>query len=311
MKELAMRLGLMLVAVSVIGGCVQMDGSGMKRGGSSSDVVASRFAKKKPDTRKMGSSPSAAMTGSAATPTISVAQPLLGIYSLQALINFDALDGATIDPATGTVAVFGHQRDANSVLPIPYLDYLATAMESQSPIFSLEWTAASQRQVDRALETPDSELVQKLGNLFDANGRLTPIGEWWLTQGGAKVKAGMTRYEANSAVFATVGRTKEAQALALIGARDDALNRGEKGQQEFEELARVMGLYDTILDYAKRYRAGQITQTQLMDTVMPLYIGGIAQVFGQDANFYIQRYRSLRGRGVGFDAPWIRPLPRL
>ena len=45
----------------------------------------------------------------------------------------------------------------------PYLDYLATATESQSPIFSLEWTAASQRQVDRALETPDSELVQKPG----------------------------------------------------------------------------------------------------------------------------------------------------
>ena len=302
MKELAMRLGLMLVAVSFIGGCVQMDGSGLKRGASSSDAVASRFGKKKPYIQEMGSSPSAAMTGSATTPTISVAQPLLGIYSLQALINFDALDGATIDPANGTVAIFGHKQDANSVLPIPYLDYLATAMESQSPIFSLEWTAASQRQVDRALETPDSELVQKLGNLFDANGRLTSIGEWWLTQGGAKVKAGMTRYEANSAVFATVGRTKEAQALALIGARDDALNRGEKGQQEFEELARVMGLYDTILDYAQRYRAGQITQTQLMDTVMPLYIGGIAQVFGQDADFYVQRYRALRGRGVGFDA---------
>ena len=85
MKELAMRLVLMLVAVSFIGGCVQMDGSGMKRGGSSSDAVASQFGKKKPDThQKMGSSPSAAMTGSAATPTISLAQPLLGMCSLQA-----------------------------------------------------------------------------------------------------------------------------------------------------------------------------------------------------------------------------------
>ena len=301
MKELAMRLSLMLLAVSIIGGCVQMDGSGMKRGGSFSDAAAGRFAKKKPYAQEMESSPSAAMMGSAAIPTISVVQPLLGIYSLQALINFDALDGATIDPATGTVALFGHKQDTNSVLPIPYLDYLATALESQSPIFSLEWTAASQRQVDRALETPDSELVQKLGDLFDAKGRLTNIGEWWLTQGGAKVTAGMTRYEANSAVFAAVGRTKEAQALALIGARDEALNRGEQGREEFEQLVRVLGLYDTMADYAQRYRAGQITQTQLMDAMMPLYIGGIAQVFGQDANFYVQHYRTLRGRGVGFD----------
>ena len=302
MKRLGMRLALVLVTVSFIGGCMKFDGQTMKRPNSSSDAVAGRLGKKKPSAQAPENSPSNAMIGSAATPTISVTQPLLGIYSLQALIDFDALDGAAVDPATGTVSLFGHKQNSSHVLPVPYLDYLATAMESQSPIFSLEWTPASQRQVDRALETPDSELVQKLGNLFDANGRLTPIGEWWLKQGGAQVKAGMTRYEANSQVFASLGRTQEAQALALIGARDEALNRGEKGQEEFEQLARVLGLYDTILDYAQRYRAGQITQTQLMDAVMPLYIGGIAQVFGQDSNTYIQRYRSLRSRGYDFDA---------
>jgi hypothetical protein len=112
----------------------------------------------------------------------------------------------------------------------------------------------------------------------------------------------MTRYEANSQVFAALGRTKEARALQLIGARDQALERGEQGREEFEELARVLGIYDAIAEQARRYRAGQITQTQLMDTVMPLYIGGIAEVFGQEPSRYVQQYRSLRSRGYAFEA---------
>ena len=302
MKRIAIQLAFVLVTLSLLSACVPIDGQGMKRSNSSSDALAGRLGKKRPYAQAPEDNPSNAMTGSGAIPTISVAQPLLGIYSLQALIDFDSLDGATVDPVTGTVSLFGHKQNSNYATPVPYLDYLATAMESESPIFSLEWTAASERQVDRALEIRDSELVQKLGNLFDSNGRLTSIGEWWLKQGGAQVKAGMTRYEANSQVFAAVGRTKEARALALIGARDEALNRGGQGREEFEELARVLGIYDTILEYAQRYRAGEITQAQLMDTAMPLYIGGIAQVFGQDSNTYIQRYRSLRSRGYGFDA---------
>ena len=302
MKRIAIHLAFMLAILSCSSACVQFDGRAMKRPNSSSEAVGGRFAKKRPDAQTPENSPSDAMTGSAATPTISLTQPLLGIYSLQALIDFDSLDGATVDPVTGTVSLFGHKQNSSHVRPVPYLDYLATGMESAAPIFSLEWTAASEKQVDRALEMQDSELVQKLGNLFDSNGRLTSIGEWWLTQGGAQVKAGMTRYEANSQVFASLGRTKEAQALALIGARDEALNRGGQGREEFEALARVLGIYDTIADYAGRYRAGEITQTQLMDVAMPLYIGGIAEVFGQDPNFYIQNYRSLRSRGLGFDA---------
>ncbi len=301
MRKIAMQLALMLLAVGFMGACVQFDGQAMKRPGSSFDAGPSRLAKKRPFAQGPESGPSPAATGWAATPTISITQPLLGVYSLQALIDFDSLDGATVDPVTGTVSLFGHKQNSNAVLPVPYLDYLATGMESQSPIFSLEWTAASERQVDRALQMPDSELVDRLANIFDSNGRLTPIGEWWLSQGGAQVRAGMTRYEANSQVFAALGRTKEARAIALIGARDEALNRGESGRQEFEDLTRVLGIYDAIADAARRYRAGEISQAQLMDTAMPLYIGGVAGVFGQNADAYVQQYRMLRGRGYGFD----------
>ena len=65
-------------------------------------------------------------------------QPLTGIYSLQALIDFDSLDGATFDPAFGTVSLFGHKKDSDHFTPVSYLDYLATAMECESPTFSLE-----------------------------------------------------------------------------------------------------------------------------------------------------------------------------
>jgi hypothetical protein len=230
MRKAAMHVASMLLALIFMSACVQFDPGAMKLPAGSSDAAAGQFGKKRASSKPSAADFGSPVTGSAATPTMAVTQPLLGIFSLQALIDFDVLDGAVVDPATGTVSLFGHKRDSRAVVPVPYLDYLATALESQSPIFSLEWTAASERQVDRALEMRDSELVEKLGNIFDANGRLTPIGEWWLQQGRAQVRAGMTRYEANSQVFAALGRTKEARALQLIGARDQALERGGAGQ---------------------------------------------------------------------------------
>ncbi|HVN96785.1 MAG TPA: hypothetical protein VMT62_10170 [Syntrophorhabdaceae bacterium] len=301
-----------LVIVSVLSGCMPLPQPGDGTYGSSGGRLAQKKGAPQAALKRSGSSPGASLSRSgmadasattgSGTPVITVTQPLAGVYSLQALIAFDDLDGAIYDPATGTVSLFGHRESNNYSTAVPYLDYLATALESKSPIFSLEWTAASERQVDRALTISDSELVDKLGDIFDQNGRLTPIGEWWLKQGGAQVRAGMTRYDANSKVFEATGRTKEARALQLIGARDEALNRGEQGREEFEELARVLGIYDQLADYAGRYRAGQISQVELMDYAMPLYVGGIAEVFGQNPDTYIQRYRLLRSRGVGFDA---------
>lgn len=319
MKKIAITITLMMLILNFAGGCMKIDGQATKRTDGHSKLTYKKGSYSK--AAKMSSSKAdhglSMKAGAGNLPvkgknqTSAMTQPLSGIYSLQALIDFDSLDGAMVDPMTGTVSLFGHKQNTDHFMKVPYLDYLATGMESRSPIFSLQWTAESERQVDRAMEMSDSELVQKLGDIFDSNGRLTPLGEWWLKQGGAQVRAGMTRYEANSQVFASLGRMKEAQALALIGARDEAINRGGQGKQEFEELTQVLGIYDAIADQARLYRAGRISHTQLMDTAMPLYIGAVAQVFGQDSNTYTQRYRSLRSRGYGFDEALNRTIAQI
>ena len=54
-------------------------------------------------------------------------------------------NGATYDATTQTLSLFGHRRHADRLSKVPYLDLLASALESDSPIFSLEWTASSRR----------------------------------------------------------------------------------------------------------------------------------------------------------------------
>lgn len=123
-----------------------------------------------------------------ATPGLSAPSFSNGLYSLQALIDFDSLEGASFDPETKTLALFGRHRRPDKFIQIPYLDHLASALESDSPTFSLEWTPSSKEEVERARHNKDSFF-----KIFDEKGKLNALGEWLFTQGGARVTAGMDR----------------------------------------------------------------------------------------------------------------------
>src|SRR2546429_97718 len=72
-------------------------------------------------------------TGSAPTTLVrsndSIPPAYTGIYSLQALIDFDSLDGALLDLQAGTVSLYGHRAHRAHFVPVAYLDHLATALE--------------------------------------------------------------------------------------------------------------------------------------------------------------------------------------
>jgi hypothetical protein len=61
-----------------------------------------------------------------------------GIYSVQAMLDFDRLETVIFDPATQTISLFGSRRSAKQKLPIAYLEHLATALKYSSSTFSLE-----------------------------------------------------------------------------------------------------------------------------------------------------------------------------
>lgn len=223
-----------------------------------------------------------------------------GIYSLQGSIDFDSLDGAAIDPSTGAISLFGHRTDPNRLVPVAYLDHLATAMECDAPTFSLEWVPESEREVDRALNIQDDDLLDKLAHLFDGGGKLTPLGEWWYQLGGAEVEVGMTRYQANAAALRATGRPHDATALLIIEKRDEALtkNDADAAMAYFRLLCKELDIYDAMEELYRRSERGELTETQYLDAGMVLYIGAVAKLFGQDAQKYENMYQAHRKRGV-------------
>ena len=224
-----------------------------------------------------------------------------GIFSLQALIDFDSLDGAAVDPKTGTVSLFGHRSRTDRRVLIAYLDHLATAMECESPTFDLRWAPGSEAEVEDALGISEDKLIDRLGGLFDGTGHLTPLGAWWYGKGGAQATVGMTRYQANAAALRASGRKDEATALLTLEKREAAMNSGkaDEDQAYFELFCKLLGIDGAIAAEAQKYRAGQISEEQLLDTTLPIYLGAVARLFGQDASTYKDQYFSHRRGGLG------------
>jgi hypothetical protein len=223
--------------------------------------------------------------------------PFTGVYSLQALIDFDVLDGVAFDPSAGTLALFGHQSGREHPLHIAYLDHLATALESKSPTFSLEWTKASERDVDRALEISDKDLVEKLSNYFDDKGHLTSLGAWFLRQGGAEVTEGMERSQAVGKILRATGRTQAGQVMELVGQALRAQNMHQDASDYLMKIYKALGVFEPVRDLSVKYNAGSITKEQLFDQSIPLFLDALATTFEWEQNRYTDRYLELRGQG--------------
>lgn len=223
-----------------------------------------------------------------------------GIYSLQAIIDFDALDGVAIDPVTGTISLFGHRSRSGRRSSIAYLDHLATAMECDSPTLDLRWVPNSEVEINRALNISDESLDTKLTRLYDGNGRLLPLGEWWYRLGGAEAKVGMTRYQANAAALRATGHASDATVLLILEKREECLNNNQSEQADafLRLLYKQLGIFDKAEELYRQSQQGKITETQYLDGSLAMYLGAVAKVFGQNPQAYENGYREERRKGV-------------
>ena len=238
----------------------------------------------------------------------SAASPPSGLYSLDALTGFDTLDGVSYNPAQGTLSLFGHRTRSDKKGDMHYLDLLAAALDSNKPVFSLEWTSSSQREVDRALayfadDRNNDTLTTRLSKIFDANGRLNKKGASFFKALGVNVREGMNKYEFNASLLTASGRPNAGNALRAFGGMVEAVKRNDQAAKKssLEDLVNVLGLYDFISENAARYRNKQITEAQLMDLAWPRILSGLANAFGWDDKKYVDKYWRLRRSGRSYD----------
>ncbi len=235
--------------------------------------------------------------------------PAGGLYLVDAQLNIDTLDGAAFDPVRGTLSLFGHRSRTDGAADQPYLQLLAAALDARQPQLSLEWTPASQRDVDQALarfsdDRNNDALTTEMAHIFDAQGQLNRRGAGFFRALGVNVWVGMNRYEFNGALLTAAGRPGAGEALRTFGNMIEAIKRNdaEAKRTTVEELARALGLYDFIAENARHFRNGEISETELMDRVWPRIVSGLAQAFGWDDGPYIEKYWRLRRSGMAYDA---------
>lgn len=268
---------------------------------------ASRTKQSAPSEQKASlTTPNVSSTVRAALP--SVVSPPSGFYSLDPLVGFDTLDGVSYNPAQGTLSLFGRRTRSDGKADVHYLDLLAAAIDSNKPVFSLEWTPSSQREVDRALayyadDRNNDTLTIRLSKIFDANGRLNRKGASFFKALGVDVREGMNRYEFNASLLTASGRPNAGTALRAFGSMVEAIKRNDPAARNssIEDLANALGLYAFIAENAARYRNGQITIDQLMDLVMPRILSGLANAFGWNDSPYVDKYWRLRRSGSSYE----------
>jgi hypothetical protein len=104
-----------------------------------------------------------------------------GIYSIEKEYSFNVLDSVYYDPSKDQLSLVGHVDNRFSGKKIPYLQHLATLLESPKPEFSLAWTPDSEKRIEGlfAHHISQSE-ADSLTMVYDKAGSLTKVGRYML-----------------------------------------------------------------------------------------------------------------------------------
>jgi hypothetical protein len=153
-----------------------------------------------------------------------------GIYDLDDAIRFNVLDQIDYDLQTGTITLLGHNDEAYRTSNIPYVQYLATLLDSPTPEFSLAWTNDSEARVlelKRRLESDEEwrRMVREWARWIDDSDHVTPAGRVFLPlfgfkppqSGGGDPWQTMDRYQLLSGMFEITGRKQAAAITDAFG----------------------------------------------------------------------------------------------
>lgn len=149
-----------------------------------------------PETMQAPAPTSSSVTAAAATPEATrrmLARNLApapdGVYAAEDDYAFNVLDDVTFDPATKTLALYGHRDPSFRGPRIPYLQYLATLLETPKPEFTLTLTPDSSRRVDALFNqamSPEegAQISEGWGRVVDERGQVTAVGRAMLPSMG-------------------------------------------------------------------------------------------------------------------------------
>ena len=161
-----------------------------------------------------------------------------GFYQLEQDIAFNVLDRVAFDPSTGQLSLMGHLDDRYVYQRIPYLQHLATLLESPRPEFSLNWTPDSEARVDQLFKRMDSDEEAKRiaagwGKTFDDSGRVTTQGRWLLPLLGVTLRSGesydgLSRIKIAAMILRTSGNHKGASVLEAFDEIQSATESNNK-----------------------------------------------------------------------------------
>ena len=245
-----------------------------------------------------------------------------GFYA-ETQFDFDTLDGATVDPQNGSLTLFGHRSGSGAPRQVPYLDYLAAAVESNNPTFSLEWTPDSRRSIERAFNLADQELTNRLaGTTFDASGHLTQRGEWWYRMFGVNVHAGMDKMSAWVTIFPAAGYSNAGRVMkavdevertagtraADVKARHDDMSVPQTPLEHLTSIASGLAVRmnegDNLNTFARAYNGDGEAQQTLLSWIFQ----GIALAYEMDRYHYSSQFESLKRSGVDYGMAFERTL---
>jgi hypothetical protein len=234
-------------------------------------------------------------------------------------IDFDVLDGAIVDPRNGSLTLFGHRAGNGVPRSVPYFDYLATALESNNPTFSLEWTPESRQSIDRAFAIADQDLTNRLAGTVDASGHLTKRGEWWYHMLGADVHEGMDKMSVWTAVFAVTGYPDAAKVMKAV---DEVERAGANGNQKVmdpdgHQRSPIEHFFNATVSIVvvqfdqnalNTYGAALNGNEAARETLISWCLRGMARAYRVDENRYIGQYLSLKRGGTDFGTALAKTL---
>ena len=151
-----------------------------------------------------------------------------GIYMLERAKTFNVLDKVVFNPENGHITLLGHTDGRYPRLEIPYLQHLATLLETESPAFSLNWTPQSQARIDDLFRRMDSDaevkrMVARWGEWVDANQKVTPMGRFFMPLFG--VTPTNDRFEIIASILRASGNYKGAEIVVKTGVVTRLMNQ--------------------------------------------------------------------------------------
>jgi len=246
--------------------------------------------------------------------------PPTGFYA-ESRSDFDTLDGVMLNPNKGTLLLFGHHAGSGPLRSVPYLDYLATALESSNPTFSLEWTPESRRAIDRGFNMPDLQLTDNLAHVME-DGKITKRGAWWFRMFGANVQEGMDKMSFWNAVLPAAGYPHAGKMMKEADRYFRSVASGTSEQKiRFDDVPVLETPFEHFIFFAAQLGAGGTDQGTFLHTMTQYLNGaevsaetwnqaretfwswifrGIAIAYKMEENRYVNRYQALERSGVPY-----------